>query len=245
MNDTIRLLKNHRSIRKFKDVPVTGEQLSHILDAAQMASTSSNMQAYSVIGVTDPDKKALLAEYSRNEFVRDSAIFLVWCADLSRIQLACEMRGGNVNVPGTVEHLLVATVDTALAAQNAAIAAESMGLGIVYIGGIRNSPREVSDLLKLPRLMYPVFGMCVGVPDHQPGIKPRQPRAAVYHENEYSDEGVAEALAEYDETMRRYYLERTGGKRDATWTQEMEAKMRQPGRLHMRQFLHDRGFTLE
>jgi len=245
MNDTIRLLKSHRSIRKFKDVPVTDEQLSHILDAAQMASSSSHMQAYTVIGVKDPERKRLLAEYSRNEFVKDCAIFLVWCADLSRIELACGMRGGNASVKGSVENLLVATIDTALAAQNAAIAAESMGLGIVYIGGIRNSPQEVADLLKLPRLAYPVFGMCVGVPDHQPALKPRQPRAAVYHENEYSGEGIAEALKEYDETMRRYYLERTGGKRDTTWTEEMEAKMMRPARLHMRQFLQDRGYSLE
>ncbi|WP_438875237.1 nitroreductase family protein, partial [Bacillus cereus group sp. Bce033] len=87
--------------------------------------------------------------------------FLVFCADMKRPTEAAERTGAKV-VRGMTEQLLVASVDVALMAQNVAIAAESEGLGICYIGGIRNNPAAVSDLLRLPKHVYPVFGMCLG-----------------------------------------------------------------------------------
>ena len=173
MNPTIELIKRHRSIRKYKPDPLTAEQIAAIVSAAQMASTSSNVQAYSVIGVTDPAKKKRLAELSGNQaYVEQCPLFLVWCADLHRLKLACAKQHTEM-MHGMMENFIIATVDTALAAQNAALAAESMGLGIVYIGGIRNNPQGVVECLSLPELVYPVFGMCVGYPDQEPEIRPR------------------------------------------------------------------------
>ncbi|GIP28365.1 NADPH-dependent oxidoreductase [Paenibacillus sp. J23TS9] len=244
MNDTLSLLMNHRSIRKFKDTPVTEEQLHAMISAAQMASTSSNVQAYSVIAATDPGLKKQLAELAGNQaYVEQCPVFLVWCADLYRLkQVTAEPLQERASYETTTENFIVATVDAALAAQNAAIAAESLGLGIVYIGGVRNRIAELSKLLGLPELVYPVFGMCIGVPDQEPGQRPRLPLQSVLHFNGYSGEQSVEPVKEYDATMKAYLQERTGGKKNTPWTQVMADRLAEPIRLHMKEFLDGKGF---
>lgn len=245
MNETINLLQEHRSIRKYKPDPIPEDAFHAIIQSAQCAATSSNMQAYSVIAVTDPDKKKQLAELAGNQScVEECPVFLVWCADLYRLKVASEPEGGAA-VPTTTEFFIIATVDAALAAQNAAVAAESLGLGTVYIGGIRNNPQQVSELLELPEYVYPVFGMCLGYPDEQPTKRPRLPMRAVLHRDRYSDATYAESIAEYNERLRQFMLNRTGSKRDTTWSKEMANKLRAGGRLHMKPFLKKRGFPLD
>ncbi|NEW07775.1 oxygen-insensitive NADPH nitroreductase [Paenibacillus sp. SYP-B3998] len=242
MNEIISLLQNHRSIRKFTKEAVSSEQLSAILTAAQAASTSSNIQAYSVIGITDVEVRKQLAALAGNQgYVNECPLFLVWCADLHRFEQAVQLHG-NTPVTGNAENFIIATVDAALAAQNAAIAAESLGLGVVYIGGLRNNPSEVSQLLELPQLVYPVFGMCIGTPDQEPLLRPRLPQEAVYHENRYTDK--PSAINVYDETIRTYMKERTGGKVDTTWSKEMAGKAMRP-REHMKSFLRTQGYEIE
>jgi len=244
MNDTISLLLRHRSIRKFTADPLAPEQLRSIIAAAQRASSSSNMQAYSVIGVTDAEMKRQLAALAGNQnYIAECPVFLVWCADLHRYAQAAALHT-NTPVTGNAENLIVATVDAALAAQNAAVAAESMGLGVVFIGGIRNQPAEVSALLGLPQLVYPVFGMCVGVPDQEPLHRPRLPEQAVYHSNVYQADGQAAAIEAYDQAMEQYMKERTRGKIKTSWSKDMAAKASRP-REHMRAFLQQMGFGLE
>lgn len=242
MNDVTRLLQRHRSIRKFKPDEVAEQTLEAIVRSAQMASTSSNVQAYSVIAVTNPQtKRALSAVAGHQQHVESCPVLLVWCADLSRDKLACEREGVEM-VSGTMENFIVATVDAALAAQNAAIAAESLGLGVVYIGGLRNDLREVTRLLQVPKLVYPLFGMCLGYPDHDPGTRPRLPLRAVLHRETYDAANQTEALDEYDCTMRDYYIERTKGKRDTTWSAEMAHKFKRPARAYIREYLEEQGF---
>lgn len=245
MNEVIRLLQSHRSIRKFSRQPLSQEQIETIVRSAQMASTSSNVQAYSIIGVTDEEKKKRLAHESGDQkYVEECPLFLVFCADLYRLQFACRMHNQEMAY-GWMESFIVATVDASLAAQNALVAAESMGLGGVYIGGIRNNPAAVSELLQLPPLVYPVFGMCIGYPAQDPLIRPRLPMRAVYHENVYRSASYAEDIHSYDEEMRAYYIKRTHGKRKTTWSQEMAEKFREPVRTHMRKYLEERGFRFQ
>lgn len=244
MNPTIELLRKHRSIRKFQPVPLTEEQIDAIIGSAQMASTSSNVQAYSIIGVTDPAKKQELARLAGNQaYIEQCGLFLVFCAELHRLTEATGLHGQTFHQ--NTESFIVATVDAALAAQNAAIAAESLGFGICYIGGIRNNPPEVCELLGLPQLAYPVFGMCVGVPDQEPSSRPRLPRHAVYHVNAYDAEQARQGLQQYDETMYKYYKERTLGKTVTNWSKGIADKYAKPVRAHIRPFLEGRGFRLE
>ncbi len=244
MNAVMQLLRNHRSIRKFTDQPVDDDTVADIVSCAQAAATSSNVQATTVIRVRDVERREHLAELAGGQpYVASAAVFLVFCADLNRTRTACAQQGKTM-VEGMTEHFLIATVDVALAAQNAVIAAESLGLGICYIGGLRNNPQAVSDLLELPDQVYPVFGLCLGHPDQDPQIKPRLPLDSVLMEERYRDGDDSTAqLADYDSTLREYYATRTGGQKNSSWSEEMVALVGKESRPHMQSFLHDRGLA--
>ena len=244
MNDTIRMLKAHRSIRKFTTKSVSDEIVETIISTATSAATSSNLQGATVIRVRNTETRDAIAKLAGGQsYVATAAAFFVWCADLHRSALACEMGGGMLSA-GMTEHFIIATIDVALAAQNAVVAAESLGLGICYIGGIRNDPQQVAELLQLPDQVYPVFGMCIGWPAQDPACKPRLPCAVTLKEEIYNDSHDREFIAAYDERMREYYRTRTQGKKDRAWSEDMSALLGKESRPHMRQFLADRGFTM-
>ncbi|PMR74469.1 oxygen-insensitive NADPH nitroreductase [Billgrantia endophytica] len=243
MNPTIELLKSHRSIRKFTDRKIAPELLRELIRAGQAAATSSHVQAYTVIHVKDPANREMIAELAGGQaYVATASDFLVFCADMKRPTEASERTGANV-VRGMTEQLLVASVDTALMAQNVAIAAESEGLGICYIGGIRNNPQAISDLLRLPEHVYPVFGMCLGYPAHEPDVKPRLPVEAILKEDHYIDD--SEQVAAFDEAMQAYYGERKGGNKDSNWSRNLTPLFDSKLRAHMRDFLTKRGFEMK
>ncbi|MFD1773749.1 oxygen-insensitive NADPH nitroreductase [Paenibacillus rhizophilus] len=243
-NAVLSLLGRHVSVRKFRQDPVSEEQLAAIIGAAQMASTSSNVQAYSVIAVTDPALKLELAALAGNQaYVAECPVFLVWCADLYRLREAAKPHlNGAASYEDSTENFIIATVDTALAAQNAAVAAESLGLGIVYIGGIRNKIAEAAERLGLPELVYPLFGMCLGYPDQTPGLRPRLPLPAVLHHNRYDAEETVRQVEKYDSMMSDYLRKRTGGAKDTPWSAIMAGRLAEPIRLHMKDFLQGKGF---
>lgn len=238
------LLKSHRSIRKFTDEPVSDEVVNDIISAGLAAATSSNLQGTTVIRVRNPDTRAAIATLAGGQsYVESCAAFFVWCADLHRSAVACEMGGGEFSA-GMTEHFIIATTDCALAAQNAVVAAESLGLGICYIGGIRNDPQQMTELLQLPEQVFPLFGLCIGWPDQDPMLKPRLPLSLTLKEEHYDRSNERADIAAYDETLRNYYIERTGGKRDSTWTADMSALLGKESRPFMRDFLTGRGFTM-
>ena len=239
----IELLQSHRSIRKFTDKPVEPSLLRQLIQTGQSAATSSNLQGVSVIRIRNPQTRAAMAELAGGQaYVETAAEFLVFCADLNRSAVCCEKEGKQL-ADGMTEHFMIATIDVALFAQNVVVAAESEGLGICYIGGIRNNPEKVSELINLPQNVYPVFGLCLGYPDQNPELKPRLPVEMVLMEEEYQpvDEKL---LAEYDETMREYYHKRTRGKVDRVWSQDMSALLGKESRPHMKAFLAGKGFKM-
>ncbi|MDN3561091.1 oxygen-insensitive NADPH nitroreductase [Vreelandella neptunia] len=243
MNDIIKLLKSHRSIRKFSDRPIPKELLRELIQAGQGAATSSHVQAYTVIHVKDQANREQIAELAGGQgYIATCADFLVFCADMKRPTEASERTGANV-VRGMTEQLLVATVDTALMAQNVAVAAESEGLGICYIGGIRNNPQEVSDLLRLPKHVYPVFGMCLGYPEQEPEVKPRLPVEAVLKEDYYTED--CEQVEAFDTTMQAYYQARSSSNKDTDWSRNLKPLFDNKLRPHMRDFLIKRGFEMK
>jgi nitroreductase len=242
VNETINLIKSHKSIRKFSNNPIEEQMVQEIISCAQAASTSSFMQAFSIIKVKDMHKRKALSELAGNQsYVVECPLFLVFCADLHKFDLACEINYAKM-AEGYTEAFIIATVDASLAAQNAMVAAEALGLGGVYIGGLRNNPEEVSALLKLPHNVYAVFGMCLGYPDENPDLKQRLPLEAVCFEDNYAlDENLA-SIKQYDEAIKSYYLERTNVLRKDTWTEQMAKHTSKPLRPHMKEFLQNKGF---
>ncbi|MCP3909769.1 MAG: oxygen-insensitive NADPH nitroreductase [Actinomycetia bacterium] len=244
MHDIHQLLRSHRSIRKFVAEELDDQVVNDLVRSGLSAATSSNLQATTVIRVRSQDVKEQIAEVAGGQQqIVSAGAFLVWCADLNRTRRACEAAGGSMT-SGMTEQFIIATVDVALAAQNAVVAAEAQGLGICYIGAVRNDPQRVSDLLELPDDVYPVFGLCIGEPAQDPEVKPRLPLDVVLKDDIYSIEGEAEAIREYDEVVSEYYRTRSGGRKDSSWTQEMAGLVDGEKRPHMRPFLANRGFEL-
>ncbi|SET93447.1 FMN reductase (NADPH) [Salinibacillus kushneri] len=246
MNQLIDTLLNHRSIRQFKDQPLSKEQIHTIVQSAQQASTSSYYQAYSIIGVTDEDIKQALSNVSGQFYVKDNAHLMVFCADFHRAQLNSteeQKKTMNGNLQNT-EHFIVATVDAALAAQNAAIAAESMGLGICYLGSLRNDINQVSELLQLPDYVIPLFGMAIGYPDHQPERKPRLPMNAIYFENHYAnDQTLENQLDTFNNQLNNYYQNRSENKRTDSFTGQIHRKLSKPKRQDVTDFVKHKGMN--
>jgi nitroreductase len=238
MTPTIDLLCSHRSIRAFTEQGIDEAQRSAIIAAAQAASTSSFLQCSSIIRITDPAKREQLVQLTGGQpWVSAAAEFWVFCADFNRHQQICP----DAQL-GRAEQLLLGCVDTALMAQNAMVAAESLGLGGVFIGGIRNSIAEVTELLELPKFVLPMFGFCVGHPADAPDVKPRMPQAMLVHENSYQpvDKKV---LAQYDEQITAYYQQRDSNQRSETWSQLIQRLIIKETRPFILDYLHQQGWA--
>jgi nitroreductase len=228
----------HRSVRAYLAKPVPEGCLEAVVAAAQSASTSSNLQVWSVVAVEDAERKAKLCYLSGNQaHVRDAPLFLVWLADLARIDAVARSRGEVAEGLEFLEALMVGVIDAALAAQNAAVAIESMGLSTVYIGGIRNKPEEVARELALPRGVFPVFGMCVGYEDpvRPAAIKPRLAQAAVLHREQYRLEVQVEEARAYDAVLADFWAGE--GMYPPAWTRTIVNRLKSPGSLHGRERL--------
>ncbi len=247
MDPFIRLLSSHRSIRRFKEKPVRDSLLKDLVRTAQCASSSHHIQAYVIIQVKDKNNRKQLADLAGPQiWVEQAPVFLVFCADLTRLESACQ----NLNTGAQTEWaelFIMATVDTAILAQNLMVAAESKGLGGVFIGGIRNDPQRVCRVLNIPEKAYPVFGMCLGYPAQNPDIKPRLPLDLVLRQDRFNPDldRDRQDLAQYDETMKSYYLNRDSNTKDRTWQDEMALFLNRPNRPHMKSFLENQGFFLK
>jgi nitroreductase len=248
-NAVLETILNHRSVRGFLPKALPEGTLELLIAAAQSASTSSNLQFWSVVAVQEPERKSRLAELAgQQQFIRDAPLLLVWLADMSRINRLAAERQAQVDGTHYVEEFIVGVVDAALAAQSALIAAESLGLGGVYIGAMRNLPERVAAELALPLHTFAVFGMSIGYPDpkRETGIKPRLPQSVVLHREQYSALQRSEAIDGYNATMREFQREQ--GMRAIDWTQQCFDRVKDGaalrGRDRMREALRNLGFEL-
>lgn len=238
MTPTIELLRAHRSIRAFTDQPISDEQREAIIAAAQSASTSSFLQCSSIIRVTDKALREQLVTLSGGQaYIAQAAEFWVFCADFQRnLQICPEAQ------LGLAEQLLLGCVDTALLGQNAMVAAESLGLGGVYIGGIRNSIEQVTELLALPQHVLPLFGMCLGWPQQEPDIKPRMPATMLVHENRYQPLDNQQ-LDEYDRQLEAYYQQRDSNQRSDNFSNHIRRTIVRESRPFILDYLHKQGWA--
>ncbi|HLO87804.1 MAG TPA: NADPH-dependent oxidoreductase [Nostocaceae cyanobacterium] len=257
-NPSLINLFSHRSVRSYLSQPLPAGTLETLVAAAQSAATSSNLQTWSVVAVEDTERKAKLSELARGQaHIRQCPLFLVWLADLARLTYIAENQGLPHEGLDYLEMFLMAAIDATLAAQNAVVAAESLGLGTVYIGALRNQPEAVAEVLNLPPRVVAVFGLCVGYPDPevQTAIKPRLPQAAVLHRETYKlteqEEAIAyggrSAIAQYNQTMQAFY---TAQNMDVPgdWSEHSVKRIATPealsGRHKLAEILRKLGFKL-
>ncbi|MDX2270329.1 MAG: NADPH-dependent oxidoreductase [Cyanobacteriota bacterium] len=250
-NESLSTLLTHRSIRTYRLDPLPTGTLELLMAAAQSAATSSNLQTWSVVAVEDASKKARLADLARGQaHIRQCPLFLVWLADLARLSQLGDQRDLPYEALDYLEMFVMAVVDAALAAQNAVIAAESLGLGSVYIGALRDQPEAVAAELALPTKVFPVFGLCIGYPDPDslPAIKPRLPQGVVLHRETYQLEPQQQLVDQYNQIMNDFYttqqMEIPGD-----WTEHSLKRVAGSeslsGRHRLREALSNLGFKLQ
>ncbi len=178
---------NHRSIRKYKSDPIEESLLDDILLAGTRASTTGNMQVYSIVVTTDQEIKKQLAPCHFNQaMVTQAPVVLTFCADFNRFNKWCQQRKAT---PGYDNFLsfFTAAIDALLAAQNVCIAAEEEGLGICYLGTTTYTAEKIIEILKLPKGVVPVTTVVVGYPEETPELTDRLPLASVIHKEVYQD----------------------------------------------------------
>lgn len=246
MNETINLLQNHSSVRKFKNKPLTDEQVNHIFKSANQASSFSLLQAVSIIRITDEDTRKAIMELSRPQsYIQEASEFWIFVSDFNRNHQIAP----NVDITYT-EFLQIGAVDVGLMAQNAMIAAESMGLGGVYIGGVRLNIEKLSELLELPKYVIPLVGLCIGYPaEEKAQLKPRLPKEVVMHHNKY-EEFSLEDIEDYDQEMKKYYENRPirapfTAKKVKGWSDHIDDHLERSIQPNMLSYLNKQGYAVK
>jgi FMN reductase (NADPH) len=243
MNPIHECMSAHRTIRKYRPGELDDGIVRRAVESAQMAATSSNVQAYSLLRVRDPARRARLAELCGGQSqVAESGAFFVICGDQRRHQLLAEAAG--VPFAVNLETFLIAVIDASLFAQNLVLAFESLGLGTCFIGGLRGSLPAVDQLLELPPGVLPLSGLVVGEPDEEPSRRPRLPVEAVLFEERYpDDETILSLTAAYDRTMESYYEAR--GKAGHNWSGGVTRSFREPKRGDLFEYYRAKGALFE
>lgn len=245
-SETIETLLNRVSVRTFTDRPVASETVDAILGAAFRAPTSSNIQAYSVIVVRDPEIKRKIYPITGNQpHILETPVFLAFCADLTRIAYACKRHGHDI-ADNNLEIGLVSSIDAALVGMSAYLAADSLGLKGVMIGAVRNDAVATARVLGLPHRVYCVFGMCLGWPADIPKQKPRMEFGAMVHENRYGmlrgNRAMVEEVADYDAALAAHYASVGKPTTPDSWSDEMDKKFVPQLRDELRAQLRALGF---
>ncbi len=230
-NETISLIRSHRSVRSYKADPVPDDHIHQAVEAGQAAATSSAIQAYCLLHITRPAERQELAELcGSQEHITDCGAFFIVCGDTHRHRLLAQRAGQRYDA--RLEAFLLAVIDATLFAQNLVLAFESMGYGICYIGGLRNNLPAIDRLLELPEGVYPLYGLCVGVAAEQPDARPRLPVHSVLFEDRYADDkDILRAVDEYDAAA-------------PGWAQRMVRKFTEPRRTDVGPYYSGKGANL-
>lgn len=245
MNQTIHTIFNHRSIRKFKDEKLDEEMISKLVDAARHTSTSNFMQSYSVLSIHDEALKKEIAKVCQQNYVAESGHLFIMLADQHRNKQIAQENGQDTEVLHSMDRFLVAASDALLASQNMMIAAESMGLGGVFLGSILNEADQIIELLNLPELTFPILGIALGYPDQKPQIKPRLPQEFMHFQDSYPKySNLNEKLADYDGIVHQYYDLRDANRRVDYFTKQITDGMnrKHPGRMKLLEHIQKQGF---
>jgi len=218
MNQTIKVMKNHRSIRKYKDEMISDDVINELVDVTQHAPTSLNGQQSAVIVIKDKESKRKIERVAvEMPWIEECPVFFIFIIDFYKTKLACEKNGRKQTITDSVESIMIGCIDIGLSMQNVITAAESLGLGTVCIGSIRNNPAAIIELLELPKYTYPVAGLCLGYSEDHSKLKPRLDKASYCHFEKYSKENLKDAIDSYDELIVDY-LKEVDREQEVNWS---------------------------
>lgn len=208
-NETIRLLFERSSCRDFLDKKIPADVLRFILEAGVHAPTAGNLQPYSIIKVEDSEMKQKLAEMCGQSFIGKAAVLLLFCIDLHRNERWASLEVAPFTATSSFRHFWVSFLDVAICAQNICTAADSIGLGSVYIGTVIDMPADLQAMFKLPKGVFPVVLLCIGYPTARPMPRKKLGVDVVVHSERYQEIEDQELIAAYKEKYPDYKLEIT------------------------------------
>ena len=221
MNETLKTQHSHHSIRSYKSDPVSDEMLNAIIEAAHHAPTSMNAQEISLVVVRDAERKARIAELTGGQsWIAQAPVFIAIVIDFHKTDLGLRKAGQTQFIHESMEGFGFAAIDAGIALGTMITAAESLGLGIVPIGGIRRNPQGIIDLLQLPPLTFPMVGLVIGHIATNIAQKPRLDINTFRHHERYDASGYAAAIDAYDATIMEYWkqIKRPDG---VPWSQNL------------------------
>jgi FMN reductase (NADPH) len=216
----LEVFANHRTVRKYKPVPLEPGHLEQIVWAAQRAPTDATAQMYSFVRLTDPALREEIAKISNNPHMATASETFIVLADVNRLKSLLELKGYEfANWSAAAIHFAIG--DAVMAAQNMLVAAEMLGYQGCWIGGILGALERLVEVLELPESVLPFAGLTIGVPDETPSVRPRVQSELILHENKYHQPTPAEletalermapitARGDWAQTLSRYFA--TGG----------------------------------
>jgi nitroreductase len=209
-NETIRLLIERSSCRSFTDRKIAEDILSLILEAGIHAASGGNLQPFSIIKIENEDTKAKLAVLNEDQtFIKTAPVNLLFCIDWRRIQRWAQLVKAPFSAHTAFRHFWISFQDTIIAAQNICTAADALGLGSVYVGTVLECFRELRDLLKLPKGVFPVVLLSLGYPKFRPLPRKKLSARAIVHNEVYSDMPDADLRTVFEEKYLGWKMEIT------------------------------------
>ncbi len=213
-NPMIEKQLQHRTIREFKNKEVPEKIFQTLMEVARRTATSNGMQSYSIIRITDPQKKKAISEICNQEYVARAPILLIFIVDQFRNNEILQEKGCDSENAGDMDRFTQGFTDASIAAQNVVNAAEALDLGANYLGSILNDSEKLCEILKLPQLTFPVVGLGVGYPNQDPQLKPRlNNRMRVFENGYHVFDSYLEEIKDYDREMTDYYDLRNANQR--------------------------------
>lgn len=237
------------SCRRYEREQLTPEQVEFICQAIANTPTSYNGQQFSVIDIDDQQLKEQLYELTGQKQLKTCNRLLIFLSDYNKISLLAAKKG--LDVPpftDTMDGVTIGIIDASLAMMSAVVAAQAAGLGSNCIGYLRTvDPRKVAELLGLPKGVFVVCGLALGVPREHPDLKPKQPLSLVFHHNRYRDDNdlMTEELEKYDETVSEYNRTRSGGTTDNDWVAHILDYYRHAMEYRIKDYLRDQGYDIK
>lgn len=249
MIDVKEALLDRTSVRRYEREPIPAETMDFIYKAVENTPTSYNGQQFSVIDIDDQALKEELYALTNQKQLKTCNRLLIFCSDYNKISLLAGKKG--LTMPpftDTMDGVTIGIIDASLAMMSAVVAAQAAGLGSNCVGYLRTvDPKKVAELLKLPKGVFVVCGLALGVPREHPDLKPKQPTSLVFMKNHYrhDDEVMVKELEEYDEVVKHYNRTRSGGTTDHDWVAHILDYYNHAMEYHIKDYLRDQGYDIK
>lgn len=247
MKDVKRTLLERVSIRRYEREQIPQQDMDFIYEAIRNTPTSYNGQQFSVIDIDDQNLKEELYAITNQKQLKTCNRLLIFLADFNKISQLAKLK--NLTIPPintTLDGVFLGIIDAALAMMSAVTAAEACGLGCNCIGYLRTAdPKKIAELLGLPKGVFVVCGLAIGVPREHPDLKPKQSAKLLIHRNNYrNDDKLVDEMVEYDNIIKHYNQTRAGNPSDNDWVAHILDYYDHACTYQLLKYLEDQGFVI-